>query len=413
MSSTNTKQEIILTKEDEEQIELLKQEAVRDLFNGKERENFDPKIAREYIEYVYNLAGEDKPVITFAYDPLDYKIKYQYINDDIIQDDMLEIHELKNSSDEKESLLGTEKEIEFQHKLDEMSKKEIKTNPNKRRPATSHWLGEISVYSRIYFMWFDYINKVKGIQVDKMEHIEHLHKIDKNGIMRCYFVRGAVLALIAPEKVEANGDVLHNVHGPAIKYPHYSIYSINGVTIDEETFWKTKNQELTVEEYFKINNNDIRSAVGKMMEELYGIDYLFRFFNKNLKEVDTYTDKKAEEYLEGTTKGMNIGVYTLFKGRINETEVSYVRCYCPSTDRMFYLGVEPSNKNAKDAIASLYRVPRKLKNHIKYINRQGERFSTIFDEEGTKILKTLSKEDVADTVTISGDEYFNYMRYEY
>ena len=30
-------------------------------------------------------------------------------------------------------------------------------------------------------------------------------------------------------------------------------------------------------------------------------------------EVDTFVHKKNEKYLEGTKKGMNIGVYTLFR----------------------------------------------------------------------------------------------------
>jgi len=140
---------------------------------------------------------------------------------------------------------------------------------------------------------------------------------------------------------------------------------------------------------------------------------LFRFFSKDLKEVDTYTDKKDEKYLKGTTGGMNVGVYTLFKGGINGEKVAYVRCYCPSTDRMFFLGVAPENKNAKDAIASLYRIPSKLKSHIKSIARQGERFSTTFTDAGTKIMKSLSESDTANLVSINGNDYFKLMSYEY
>jgi len=54
-----------------------------------------------------------------------------------------------------------------------------------------------------------------------------------------------------------------------------------------------------------------------------------------------------------------------------------------------------------------------LRDHIKYIQRQGERFSTVFDEKGTQTLKTISKKAVEDVVTISGDEYFNKLTYEY
>ena len=50
-----------------------------------------------------------------------------------------------------------------------------------------------------------------------------------------------------------------------------------------------------------------------MIQELKGDEGIVNFFRESLNEVDTYVDKK-EKYLQGTTGGMNIGVYTLFKG---------------------------------------------------------------------------------------------------
>ena len=40
---------------------------------------------------------------------------------------------------------------------------------------------------------------------------------------------------------------------------------------------------------------------------------------------------------------------------------------------VFFLGVDDSMNTAKDAIASLYRLPKKLIPHIKSISRQGKR----------------------------------------
>ena len=110
---------------------------------------------------------------------------------------------------------------------------------------------------------------------------------------------------------------------------------------------------------------------------------------------------------------MNIGVYTLFKGEINNTEVAYVRCYCPSTDRMFYLGVEPINTNAKDSIASLCVLPRKLIPYLEEIRRQGEIFSTTYSEEGLAILKSIEERDIKDLVPLDGNNYFTRITYEY
>jgi hypothetical protein len=82
---------------------------------------------------------------------------------------------------------------------------------------------------------------------------------------------------------------------------------------------------------------------------------------------------------------------------------------------MFFLGVHENISNAKDAPASLCQVPIKLHKHLISINRQGEMFSFNFDEEGTKMLKNreLSKEDFKDVVSLSGDEYFSKLKFEY
>jgi len=80
---------------------------------------------------------------------------------------------------------------------------------------------------------------------------------------------------------------------------------------------------------------------------------------------------------------------------------------------MFFLGVDEIHNTAKDAIASLYRIPRKLKAHIKSISRQGERFSTILTDEGKKVLKSMSEEEISDNSTLKGAEYFDKIKYEF
>jgi hypothetical protein len=54
-----------------------------------------------------------------------------------------------------------------------------------------------------------------------------------------------------------------------------------------------------------------------------------------------------------------------------------------------------------------------LKKHIKYIQRQGERFSTVFTDAGKELITKLKPEELEDMVSITGDEYFGKMRYEY
>ena len=262
-------------------------------------------------------------------------------------------------------------------------------------------------------MWYYFINKELGVPTSNPKRLKKLYEDSNNGIMRSYFTKGYVLSLIAPEKIERNERGFNSVDGQAIKYAKGGLFYINDTLLPSKYFNAISSRSLTPEQFFKEKNADTKAAMIGMMQQNYGEQFIIDFFKEQLKEIDNYVDKKDAKYLMGTTNGMSVGVYTLFKGVINEVEVAYVRCYCPSTDRMFYLGVHPDNTSAKDAIASLYRVPKKLVNNIKYIQRQGERFSTVFDDEGKEIVKTLKKQDYQNTTNIKGSEYFKLMRYEY
>ena len=205
---------------------------------------------------------------------------------------------------------------------------------------------------------------------------------------------------------------LHSLEGFAISFNDgYGINYINGKYLPLDVFTEIKNNNYSLEKFLKEQNEEIKSAAIEMMQLVNGDSFLVRFFGDNLKEADVYVDKKEEKYLEGTTKGMKIGVYALYKGNINGNNIAYVQCYCPSTDRMFFLGVEPHHNNAKDAIASLYRVPTIVKDEIKSISRQGERFFTAFTDKGYDKLKSSS--EIKEYSTISGDEYFSKMTYEF
>ena len=216
-----------------------------------------------------------------------------------------------------------------------------------------------------------------------------------------------------PSQILRNTDnELHSLGGYAIAFNDgYGLNYVNGKFLPENIFNEIKESNYLLESFLKESNEEIKSAAIEMMQLVHGDSFLVRFFGDNLKEVDSFIDKKEERYLKGTTGGMNVGVYTLYKGEINDHAIAYVQCYCPSTDRMFFLGVEPKFTNAKDAIASLYRVPSIVKNDIKTIARQGERFFTTFTEKGYKKLESIK--EIMEYSTITGEEYFEKMTYEF
>lgn len=261
--------------------------------------------------------------------------------------------------------------------------------------------------------FYDYFTKIGVLDHELFNN--YIKLIDSN-VFECFEFENVVFAVQPPKKIHYNQNNLpSNTMGSAIIFNDGSEYHmINGVKISKELFDKLYNETYTFNDFVNEPNEEIKSTILAYKQERYGEFGVFDFLRSQLKEIDTYTDIKDEKYLEGTTGGQMIGTYTLFKGKYDkDTEIAYVRCYCPSTDRMFFLGVEPSNTNAKDSIASLYRIPNKLCNEIKSIQRQGERFSTTFTDKGREMMKTMTKEEASDLVSLSGDKYFELMRYEY
>ena len=265
------------------------------------------------------------------------------------------------------------------------------------------------------FGWASFYDYFERIGVLKDNLFSKYKKLIRAGAFQVYEYENYVFAVQPPTRILRNlQGQMNSTEVKAFEWSDgYGFYYINGMTLLEEIFNKLSANQYTPEDFFRETNEETKSAVIGFIQQKYGEEELFNFLRKNLKEIDTYVDKKEDRYLKGTTKGMNVGVYTLFRGEINGEDIAYVRCYCPSTDRMFFLGVEPIYTNAKDAIASLYRVPKRLKDNIRYINRQGERFSTVFDDEGNNIMKNLTQEDIQDVVGISGNDYFSKIKFEY
>lgn len=360
--------------------------ALEDCHKGIDEQKFEDGIAWLYERFL----ELDKPQIVYCDSVVDAAIKISLVKD-----------LGKELSDFESSMLNHYQ----QGTLPFM--KNVKDNLNLK----SSYIGW-SNFSWVAF--YDYFTQIKVLDNEDFNNYKRL--IESN-VFDCFEFEKAVFAVRPPVKIVYNENkVLHNIEGPSITFGDgFECYHVNGFPMEKDLFDKLYNNTYTVDEFFKERNEEVKSAVVSFLESKDGNNGVYYFFKEYLSEVDTYVDKKSPEKLVGTTNSTNIGVYTLMKGSISGVDIAYVRCYCPSTDRMFFLGVDTSHTSAKDAIASLYQVPKVLADKVVSISRQGEKFSTVFDDKTMEGLANneYTKDQLTDYVSISGDKYFELMDYEY
>ena len=414
------------------------------IFNGSKYHNFDIEKAKKAIKWNYEKCGFKMPVVLVAENPLEQQYLFNYLNTPqsnlfrkiiyVLNNEFIEI-ELFNKkckissyfilffnlsllNNQLSSQLDSQLNSQLHSQLDSQLRSQLylKNISN----YNYNYLFTLNIYSEVYYTWFEFVRKEFNLNLtinDDFQECFNLHK--ESGIYSAIFSKEVCVISKYPLEIhqESAQFRLNNIEKSAIiwsnSFAPLDCYYINGLNISKELFEKLSKKEVSFENWVNESNEEIKSAILSFYQQKFGDEFLFQFLSKNLKEIDTFVDKKEAKYLEGTTKGMNVGVYTLFKGIVNNEYIAYVRCYCPSTDRMFFLGVNPENTNAKDAIASLYQIPKKLKDEIISIQRQGEVFSTNFTEKGLFLLKEMKQEDIQDMTSISGNDYFKLIQYEH
>ena len=377
-----------LTQEQEELMGKVRQQWLDYIFSCNK--TIDREKANISIDWLYKLSKLEKPIKIYVDSPMACQYAVLYAK---------EYAKILQMPSQVESQVGSQ------------VRSQVWSQVGSQGIAPERFASYGSIWDYGWVSFYDFFIQSGIITNNDFDKFKELLQ---SGIYDMIQLNGFCIVSELPNKITRNGELLHNIGDYAIQFRDgYGQHYVNGRFVPENYFNLIVNGNYSIEDFTREENEEYKSACIALMQEKYGDEYIVNFFREYLSEVDTYVDKKDPKFLEGTTKGMNVGVYTLFKGTLNGENIAYVRCYCPSTDRMFFLGVDDSMNTAKDAIASLYRLPKKLIPHIKSISRQGKRYSTILTEEGKSKLKQMSESEIADVAGLSGSDYFSKIKYEF
>ena len=367
-------------------VQLAKMQEIRDkwlnrLFSCKNTEiNREQAIAG--INWIYKLSKLKEPMIIFVDSPVACQYAYHLLKQHLSPQFQKKLDQVGDQVGvQVGAQVRTQVWVQVSDQVWEQVREQVGTQVSAQVKQEKLEFQQFSSYGNIWdYGWLAFYEFFMELGIGKHEEFEQFKSLLLSNVYDMIQLEGVCIVSALPIIIHRNeANNMHFSEGPAIEFKDgYFQHYINGVFVTCELFDSLLNKQYKLENFIAEKNEEIKAACLFFMREKWGEDYVIAFFADHLKEIDTYVDKKQEHYLKGTNGGMNIGVYTLFKGNINNIQLSYVRCYCPSSDRMFYLGVDPKQTNAKDAIASLYRVPACLKSHIKEIRRQGKMFAPLF-----------------------------------
>ena len=397
-----------LTKSQEDALFLYKEKWLNKIFNYELHNNNTFESVKNGIKKLYQFCNLKEPIVLLLDSPFACQIAANIFKNKDQVENQVE-NQVRN---QVRNQVWDQVWDQVGNQVGNQVKNQVENTPFCYVPFSSY----INYSDFGWLSFYEFFNKEVGLIQDFKEKLDSIISFTESSFMSIQ-LEGLCIVSKYPSKIIRNAENnLHNIEGAAIEFSDgYKQYYFNGINISEDLYNKLTEKSYTFEDWSKEENEEVRSLVLAFYEEKFGGEFVYRFLSRYLKEVDNYVDKKDNQYLKKTVKSMNIGVYTLFKGNVNNIDIAYVRCYCPSTDRMFMLGVHPSFNDAKSAISSLCQIPIKLKPHLKTIARQGEIYSFTFDNIGTDLLKNkeLSKDDFQNVVSLKGDEYFSKLKFEY
>jgi len=326
-----------LTPELREKINEYKIAQTKDLYSGVEYRNFNPADCERYVHYVYQMCKLQTPVVIIARDIETYKKYYNILANEAFNSEIL-----------KEIDKSFRDGAKFTPEIEKLLKVEIPKD--KMIQATSHYSFLMSAYSRVYLMWYSFINKELGVPTQKEKELTWLNEnVRKSNIARVHLWDKAVLVLTLPSKVVRNATHLHSITEGAIQYGDTHYYYLNGRQFPREYFEAYKAGKLTFEMFNNEPNEDIRGLMVSLIKESEGAEGLLKFLGGEM--IDESVVVHDGGYKETLRLYKTIKSYTFLQDSKGNSNVPYawLEETCPSTGSVYLIDTCPSFTKAIDA----------------------------------------------------------------
>src|SRR3990167_2191352 len=248
-----------------------------------------------------------------------------------------------------DSELHSELYSELHRELDSELHRELDSELYKNKNR-SHWLFYCSIYSRVYFTWYKFIQDEFSLTTKKKEDLDWLYQNSLNNIARCFFTKGYVLVLQTPKHILRNNVGFHSITESSIMWGKGNMYYINGRKINSILFNKVLKGILTFEEFLAIKNEDEKAGVITMIKENSGNEGLLKFLQAVC--VDEKQIIHESGHIETVKLFKTIKKFSFLQDRFNNFDQPYAwtQMECPSTGQIYLIDTSADFTNVIDSI---------------------------------------------------------------
>ena len=266
---------------------------------------------------------------------------------------------------ELDSELGSELDSELDSELgSELRRKIDKKELNK--PSSYHYLFLTYEYSRVYLMWYKFIQDEFKLKTKKGKELDWLfNNVKKSSISKTFLCKNICLVLRMPKIIKRNNIGLHDttIDG-AIRYEKEKLYYINGRSIPSWVFEKYFNKTLTFKDFIKEQNEDIKAGIIVLIKENEGNEGLLKFLNAI--KVDEQILIHEGGYTETVRLYKTKEKYLFLQNSKGEQNQPYAwtEMTCPSTNQVYLIDTCPTFNNAIDSLK--FHRPKHIKSELEY-----------------------------------------------
>ena len=206
-------------------------------------------------------------------------------------------------------------------------------------------------YSRVYLMWYKFIQDEFKIDHGKKEELDWLYdNINKANIAKGAFYDSVALILRMPSKIIRNEVGFHcTTYDGAIQYPNMKMHYINGREIPDWVFDKYFQGTLVREDFINESNEDIKAGIITLIKENEGNEGLLKFLKAELIDEETLVHKSG--HMEVIKLYKTKEKYSFLNDHLGNRNVPYAWFYekCPSTGQEYLLDSSAALTTALEA----------------------------------------------------------------